>query len=265
MTEPPLDIEAIHSTGSTRYIIFGWETCPESGKLHQQGYVELAAAMRLGQMKTLFSPITHFESANGCQVANIRYCKKEGDWHEVGTPAAQGKAKEADVLLDRVRGGARMADLFPDMSGHAYFQYGPGLIRGIDHVRPHRTDWSELRFNFGVAGAGKSKDALDAGAEFLEIGYASEFISGYVDYPEVVCFDEFAPSKCYRQLFLRLTDRMPFRINCKYGDKKFSPKVIYFTTIENPREWYFKDGGNWDDQCERRLNSSGGRIKEFTL
>ncbi len=253
---------ALAASENVTYVLTGWELCTNTQRRHQQGYVELATATRLSVVKTYFPSGTHFEACKGTQAQNLVYCKKDGDWQEAGVLKAQGKSKEADELLTRVRAGANMRDLLPDMSGHAYFQYGPGIQRAIDFLAPYRSDFACLKFCWGATGTGKTRAAADAGATFVEL--RGEFVLGYSEYPRVVCFDEFEPTSCQRKFFLRLTDRYPLPLNVKNGERKFAPTTIYFTGLSDPREWCFKCGGVWDEQCERRVRESGGEVKCFT-
>lgn len=78
-----------------KYFIGQLEKAPDTGKLHLQGYVELAQAKRLPWLKENLSRTAHWEAAKGSQDENRAYCSKDqtrqdGPW-EFGVPAAQGK------------------------------------------------------------------------------------------------------------------------------------------------------------------------------
>ncbi len=267
MEVPPIDLAEVLLNATVKYVAFGWEwtegTAEDPCRLHQQGYVELATATRLGGLKPLFHPTTHFDACRGTQAQCLEYCKKAGEFSEAGTKSHQGQSREADDLFQRVRNGETLSDLLSDMSGHAYFQYAPGILRLTNFLAPNRNSFARLLFHWGPAGAGKSFAAFSDGAHAVDL--VGSFFNGFNTGMATLCFDEFEPSECPRKLFLRICDRHPFAANVKCATANFAPGKIYFTSIDNPRNWVFKCGNGWDDQCERRLTESGGEIKEFFL
>lgn len=87
---------------TVRYVVAGLETCPETGRLHWQGYVEFTQAVDLSRVKQeLDCAWVHLEPRRGTQQQAMDYCKKgdsgvlddDGDkiLFEEGTPAADGK------------------------------------------------------------------------------------------------------------------------------------------------------------------------------
>lgn len=74
-----------------RYIIIGFETAPETGTLHLQGYVYFDTARHETSVRKLFYP-HHIEPQKGTYEQAIEYCKKEQQFYENGEPPVQGKA-----------------------------------------------------------------------------------------------------------------------------------------------------------------------------
>jgi len=62
--------------GAKAYI-WGQEECPDTKKIHMQGYVEFKKETRFSTLKK-HMPRTHFEAAKGNRDANIAYCTKDG-------------------------------------------------------------------------------------------------------------------------------------------------------------------------------------------
>lgn len=66
-----------------KYLIVGFEICPETGQRHLQGYIEFKSPLALSTVKSRLDPINkakstvHVEAAHKCRDANIAYCKKE--------------------------------------------------------------------------------------------------------------------------------------------------------------------------------------------
>lgn len=59
-----------------QYCAWQEEKCPETEKLHLQGYIEMKGKFRLSAMKKII-PSAHLEPCMGGQKANIIYCHKE--------------------------------------------------------------------------------------------------------------------------------------------------------------------------------------------
>lgn len=66
-----------------KYMIYGKEICPTTGRLHYQGYVELKSPSRVVACKKYFKDNTiHLEKRKGTRDQAITYCKKDGDFLE---------------------------------------------------------------------------------------------------------------------------------------------------------------------------------------
>lgn len=86
---------------SVRYVICGLEECPETKRLHWQGYIEVLRAMDLSSVKkSLNCAWAHLEARRGNQEQAIAYCRKDESGvsdddgakilFEWGTPAVSG-------------------------------------------------------------------------------------------------------------------------------------------------------------------------------
>lgn len=80
------------------YIIIGLETCPTSGLVHLQGYINLIKTVKLGGMKKIHQK-AHWEAALGSDIDNQRYCSKEEVLFESGTPVLPGSHKRRHERL----------------------------------------------------------------------------------------------------------------------------------------------------------------------
>lgn len=72
-----------------RYAVFQQEICPETSRLHHQGYIEFTRAYRFGAIQALFPTGCHIEPRRGPRAAAREYCMKELTQHshpvEIGT------------------------------------------------------------------------------------------------------------------------------------------------------------------------------------
>jgi hypothetical protein len=79
-------VSSKNSKEEFKYLIFGKEI-GEQGTPHLQGYMETSVRCGLRRVKSLLcSQRVHVEKARGSLESNQTYCKKEGDFIELGAP-----------------------------------------------------------------------------------------------------------------------------------------------------------------------------------
>jgi Putative viral replication protein len=88
-----LGLDTVGTTSnSVRYMIFGKEVAPETLTPHLQGYVLFKKQKRLGGVQSLLTNRAHYSVAMTQQEA-IDYCKKDGDFYEIGSLITQERAR----------------------------------------------------------------------------------------------------------------------------------------------------------------------------
>lgn len=99
------DIERIKNLGdSVRYVIAGKEV-GDSGTPHLQGFVQFATRKRMQFVKDTIGRNPHCEVARNVPAA-IEYCKKDGDYFEVGgAPKGAGSRTDLDEFKEAVKSG----------------------------------------------------------------------------------------------------------------------------------------------------------------
>ena len=78
--------------------IWGYETAPQTGTRHLQGYCEFNRSLRLVNVKRIL-PDAHWEGSNGNALSNFRYSTKSGEYDAIGdwSKEANGDHKKASV------------------------------------------------------------------------------------------------------------------------------------------------------------------------
>lgn len=201
--DPPAFDEALHG-----YLCYQQETCPETGRVHWQGYVEFHAKRRLTAIKKLpgWHQSAHWEKRRGTPDEAVAYCRKpdtavEGTFAEFGTAFHAGRKRAlssaiAHVCADAVLGVKRVAIEQPEL----FVAHWRGLERLAMYVRqdsaPAR-DWiPEVRWYYGPSGSGKSRAVRDEnpGKTVHAISF-SEFAkgwwSGYLS-ADIVCIEDWS-------------------------------------------------------------------------
>lgn len=104
-TEDDVTLLSVLPKGAT-YLCYGKEV-GESGTPHLQGFISFENPARISSLKKL-SDRSHWSVARDVKYA-VDYCKKEGDFLEVGTPpkfrSGQGKRSDLEALVSAIKAG----------------------------------------------------------------------------------------------------------------------------------------------------------------
>lgn len=117
------DVERLEGLGtSVQYLVAGKEV-GENGTPHLQGFVSLSSRKRLAYVKTLLGSNPHCEVARNVP-ASIQYCKKEGDFFEVGSIAAgSGSRSDIDAFKEDVKAGNLALKAIRELHSETYAKY----------------------------------------------------------------------------------------------------------------------------------------------
>lgn len=226
------------------YAIVGKEV-GEKGTPHLQGFFNLKdrKKLRLPGIKKLLGARCHVENARGDDLANQKYCSKEGSFVEFGTPQCKGKrndlAKAADLLKES-RSVAITAEQFPCQ----YIRYHRGFeaLHSIYQNHEPRNFKTIVTVLTGPPGTGKSRycysesHRLAGSPDQVYYKPRGDWWDGYDGHAAVVIDDFYGWIK-YDEL-LKICDRYPYRVPIKGGYRQFTSKWIFITSNKTIREWY---------------------------
>lgn len=141
---------------SLKYVAYGVETCPTTGRQHLQMWASIKNPQRLSFWKKLF-PGAHIEQMHGTLEQSDKYCSKESRLVTLGErPMANGKRKDLDQFCQRVKNNERLKDIALDMPT-VYVQYCNGLTRLAGYAsQPYEHETVRGYWIYGVPGAGKT-------------------------------------------------------------------------------------------------------------
>lgn len=95
----PNDEQALANLPNIRYLIYGRER-GQDGTFHFQGFVIFERSIRFNRLHRLL-PRAHLEAARGSSQQARDYCKKDGDFTELGEfPAQQGRRSDLDAFVE---------------------------------------------------------------------------------------------------------------------------------------------------------------------
>lgn len=232
----------------TTYGIFQLE---DAGTQHFQFYLEMNKLYRkAGLIKVLKGP--HYEKRMASTPdAAADYCRKQDDtyvdgpweWGIMSTGrAGQGQRtdlQEACALL-LARGMDAVAAEMP----HMYVRFHAGLQALLTRRVPViRTTDVFIQLRVGPTGTGKTRYFYDNhyGRDGYEVPDGPNLAMNFYENQPVVLIDEYT-GRWRLDEFLKIVDRYPRRVNCKYGFCWWYPQVIYITSNLHPRAWYKWEG-----------------------
>ncbi len=155
----------------TKYICWGEEICPKSGKQHLQGYVEFAQSVTYATVKRrLGDPALHIERRKGTQTQAIDYCKKDdGVFHEFGVKAAPGKRSDLEAVRVELSDGHGMRRIIQSGATYVGLRFAE---KWLTYLEPGRAVDSvpDVRWYWGATGTGKTRAAIAEASACVDVG-----------------------------------------------------------------------------------------------
>lgn len=219
-------------------MIVGSEVGEEKGIEHYQVALILKTKQSLLWLKAHTNNTIHWEVMRGSAAQAAQYCRKDGDYWEVGK--FPGKRKLSEFLRDAVKQGktaVEMMDEEPSAMMHlraiadAQFQYQTQKAR----------DWRQLSVTvlWGDTGVGKTRKAREdlPNAFFAHVG-TPEWWDGYNGETELIIDDYDSGVSCVR--LLNLLDGHPCRLPVKGGFRWALWTKVILTSNYPPENWHAK-------------------------
>lgn len=235
-----------------RYLIYGRENAPTTGTKHLQGYAAGTTLKTIEGWKLLLGRRCHIEMARGSETSNIRYCSKEGETVEFGTPNAQGTRSDLQMAVQTLMDTKDNCPIQSVAESHptTFIRYSRGIrdlasTLRLGTERKHRT---QLIIVWGYPGTGKSYTVRRAAAELEGEDETfsksrGEWWDGYSNHKSVILDDYYGWLK-WDEL-LKIADQYPYRVPIKGGFVPFTANRIYITSNKHPEDWYKFQGYDW--------------------
>ncbi len=229
------------------FLVWQVERCPNTQRLHVQGYCELVKAQDLVWIKKTLGQ-GHYETRKGTQSQAIAYCGKEETRHAhgglLGNPS-RGRGSRNDLIgyRDAIVAGKRKRDLLFDMPVELC-KYTRFYTTVREQIRPRRTNKLCVILALGQPGTGKTRFAYDHWSNsmsFFELPMCSSRIwFDGLDGHRLILLDDFDGrfSKMSLTFLLRLLDRYPSRVEVKGAFAWWMPDMVYITSNITPDQWY---------------------------
>ncbi|ALE29785.1 replication associated protein [Lake Sarah-associated circular virus-42] len=233
-----------------QFMIFQMERCPETGKLHLQGALQLDKQQRLSFMKKLHKT-AHWEVMKGNWTQSIEYCSKSetkvnGPW-EAGDRPKMGQRTDLETIGKMVKENKTNLELVDTL--------GAGVSKFQKHISFLRFTYSEKDSDrqatgvkvivlYGPTGTGKTYAAVNSltgGRAYHILNAPSQkatklWFDGYEN-QKVLVIDDFDGSVEFRYL-LRMIDVYKFPAEVKGGMVWGVWDTVIITSNVHPASWY---------------------------
>lgn len=228
-----------------RYLVYGAEHVDE-GTPHFQCYIVFKGPYRFSRVKRMFPRAALYEPYK-CDLANKRYCKKEGFYMEFGSTgeeARQQSRKRAEMEREEVIHQIRMKQMkFSDLTDEQLLDNK--LVRAAEKAvsmisGPNRQENLQVVFIVGPTGLGKSYAIHQAFDDVTIVDYASGqewFLNAEA---RVALFDEFNGQISERKM-LKYLEPYPCSLPVKGGHRPCYWNLIFICSNTTPDQWYMKE------------------------
>ena len=227
-----------------RGLAWGKEICPDSGKLHNQGFIQVFTQTRFSALKKWFKSKCHFEVMFGNIEQNEKYCSKDGFYTKLGYFCNKGYRTDWHNIKEDIRNGSSMYDIMENYTSHfGHYVNGIKAIKTeIDNkILSTKIRNLECTIIYGATGVGKTTAILNQ--YDLNDVYVlqnpdkdNKNWNGY-DGQKVLVIDDFygwiRPSE-----MLRLLDGKPYRVRKLNGFSWAQFEKVYITSNCCPLEWW---------------------------
>lgn len=230
-----------------RYIACGRETCPWTGKLHDQGWITFRhqrsdSKKALNIIGNMFGEKhANIQAMRGSLKQNNEYCGKENELRKFGDEPKQGSRADLVDVCNRIKKGEDSAETIALEDPDFYHQFGRTMEKIEDISRRHtfRNWMTKGEWVWGPTGAGKSHRAFqdyDTATHYVK-PIQDEWWDGYKGQP-IVILNEFRGNIPFAEL-LSLVDKWPHFVKrrCREPTPFLARKLIITSSLK-PEECY---------------------------
>lgn len=240
--------DAIKSKVNYKAMISCKETAPSTGHVHAHIYAMFSKPVRWTQVCG-----EHVEICKGSHKKNIEYICKNGDIIEKCNieEARDTKMTAAEVLGMDYKTAKQTLSLSQfHMYRKLYTDSAPLTVE--ESYKPD----VEVYYLYGPSGRGKTKYIYDKLIEkgygkkyFDKVQYRNGFYVGQIGFSEEVCLlEEFRDSTMPASEFISFIDYYANPMNLKGGSRMNKYKLIFISSVQDPKEIY----KNMDDEPRRQ-------------
>lgn len=233
--DPTPDDEIALKALKAKYIVYGREVCPRTGRPHLQGYIEIQNGKTFTAVKSYIGiPRIHLEPAKGTAKQNRTYCVKDNDFYENGIITKQGTRNDLKDIKEEIMNGTNVRTIIENCSSLQQIRVAEKLATYFEKPRNFKPT---VKWYYGSTGTGKTRTAFEECEDPYVATASIKWWDGYDGHPEVI-IDDFRKDWCKFHDLLKLLDRYEYRIEYKGGYRQMVAKTIIITCPYRPEDIY---------------------------
>lgn len=256
-----------------RYLVVQTEVCPETKRLHLQGFIHF----KQGTRRTAFYKMVGLPESDHCYCAEAKgsdedqdYCEKfnsrlegPGYWSLTHGQPVPGYGKRTDLIeyRDDIRAGMNDKEL-NDKHPHQMAKF-PRFLETVRNENPRKRKYTDppptVKCYWGKAGAGKSYACCEEDPNLYK-KRPGKWWPGYKNGQNVL-FDEFNPNDYSIYDTLTLLDGIDLTGEVKNGERNLYYDKIWLTSNQPPENWYLNAPPEQQAALLRRFTE----IRHFTV
>lgn len=221
-----------------KYLIYGKEK-GEKGTPHLQGYIEFKNPRSFGALKKI-DPRIHWEKRRGTALQASTYCKKEGDYTELGTMSRQGARTDIENVANAIIKGKQVSEVALEYPVE-YIKYNRGIEKLHNIVVKNKSkDFRSVTVSvfYGKTGTGKTKKAIEIlQPDYYKLDVANNvWFDGYEGETGLIIDDFYGWIKFGH--LLNILDGHPLRLEVKGSFTYALWTNVILTSNKHPDTWY---------------------------
>lgn len=230
------------------YVFGGKEICPHTKRPHVNGYLKTKQKTTNFIIKELYK-FGYCEPLLKNELANQRYCSKDGDTFECGQATKKckggtsGRRSDLDGLRERVQAGDSYRDIMKDLTTAGALQC---VDKYFKYYEPPRTYSENFRFIwvYGATELGKTrhiinnmfKSEYEQGQVYVTLS-TSQWWDGYDRHP-VILIDDFRASFCPFKELLNICQPIEHKVQVKGTTRQLVCQTVIITSCHSPLQCY---------------------------
>lgn len=223
------------------YFVYGFEVGEKCKTPHLQMFIYFKNAKTFDVMCKKYCKVkpTEWSQMRTNEYDCAKYCKKDGDYKEFGTPPKQNQGRRVDLedVYKKIKEGATFSDIAEYAPGLAQ-RYANGIDRLIrEQYNKPRTESPNIYWIWGESGSGKTysvTNGLKPDDYYMKAN--NRWWDGYQQQDNVI-FDEYNAWMSIEDLNMLISPHR-YLVEVKGGTIHFNSKNVYIISAAPPHELY---------------------------
>lgn len=239
-----------------RYVNYGVEVCPDTGRNHYQGWVQFHNCLSMKSAKAKLGHKGFIAVCKGSEVDNDKYCSKDGKSYQWGDHVKQGQRSDLKKVAESILEGTTLEEIMTT-DPVTYCKYRNGLkdiasVAAKNNTKEFRNVSTTVLY--GPTGTGKTRTAMEEATYKISAGDIGSWWDGY-NGEKTILIDEYDSDVNITKM-LNILDGYQLRLPVKGGFTYANWTKVFITSNVNPDEWHLHAKQVHREALFRRISNS---------